>query len=68
MPIVDWNHYKEQWPHLRNINFPSSSKRSIVDILIELDCADLLYRRKMWETRRPYSKTNAAWLDMPRKS
>ena len=43
MPIVGWNHYKEQWPHLRNINFPSSSKRSIVDILIGLDCADLLY-------------------------
>ena len=37
MPIVDWNHYKEQWPHLRNINFPSSSKRSIVDILIGPD-------------------------------
>ena len=21
MPVVDWNHYKEQWPHLRNIHF-----------------------------------------------
>ena len=43
MPVVDWNRYKEQWPHLRNIDFPSSSKRPIVDILIGLDCTDLLY-------------------------
>ena len=43
MPVVDWNSYKEQWPHLRNIDFPSSSKRPIVDILIGLDCANLLY-------------------------
>ena len=43
MPVVDWNHYKEQWPHPRNIDFPSSSKRPLVDILIGLDYADLLY-------------------------
>ena len=43
MPVVDWNHYKEQWPHLGNIDFPLSTKRPIVDILIGLDCADLLY-------------------------
>ena len=43
MPVVDWNRYKQQWPHLRNIDFPSSSRRPIVDVLIGLDCADLLY-------------------------
>ena len=34
MLVVDWNRYKEQWPHLRNIDFLSSSKRPIIDILI----------------------------------
>ena len=43
MPVVDWNRYKQQWPHLRNIDFPSSSRRPIVDVLIGPDCADLLY-------------------------
>ena len=43
MPVVDWNRYKQQWPNLRNIDFPSPSRRSIVDVLIGLDCADLLY-------------------------
>ena len=43
MPVVDWNHYKDQWRHLRNIEFPSSPRRPIVDMLIGLDCADLLY-------------------------
>ena len=43
MPVVDWNKYKKQWPHLRNIDFPSSPRRPIVDMLIGLDCTDLLY-------------------------
>ena len=43
MPVVDWNRYKEQWPHLRNIDFPSSSEKPIVDMLIGLDYADILY-------------------------
>ncbi|MCU7929154.1 MAG: DUF1759 domain-containing protein, partial [Candidatus Thiodiazotropha sp. (ex Dulcina madagascariensis)] len=43
MPVVDWNRYKKQWPHLRNIDFPSSPRRPIVDVLIGLDSADLLY-------------------------
>ena len=43
MPVVDWNNNKKKWPHLRNIIFPSSPRRPIVDMLIGLDCADLLY-------------------------
>ena len=43
MPVVEWNKYKKQWPHLRNIDFLSSPRRPIVDMLIGLDCADLLY-------------------------
>ena len=43
MHVVDWNKYKQQWSHLRNINFPLSPKTPIVDMLIGLDCADLLY-------------------------
>ena len=41
MAVVDWNSYKRRWPHLRNIDFPRSDTRPIVDILIGLDCADL---------------------------
>ena len=43
MPEVDWNKYKRQWPYLRNIGFPRTVTRPIVDVLIGLDCADLLY-------------------------
>ena len=43
MPVIEWNKYKKQWPHLRNIDFPTSPSRLIVDMLIGLDCADLLY-------------------------
>ena len=43
MPVVDWNKFKKQWPHLRNIDFPSSPRRPIVDMLIGLDHVDLLY-------------------------
>ncbi|MCG7879402.1 MAG: retroviral-like aspartic protease family protein, partial [Candidatus Thiodiazotropha endolucinida] len=41
MTVVAWNEYKMQWPHLKNISFPQSSSRPIVDVLIGLDCADL---------------------------
>ena len=46
MPVVDWNKFKRRWPHLRNIEFPSSPRRPIVDMLIGLDCADLLYAKE----------------------
>ena len=41
MAVVNWNKYSKQWPHLKNIYFPISAKRPIVDILIGMDCADL---------------------------
>ena len=43
MHVVDSNKYKQQWSHLRRFNFPPSPKKPIVDMLIGLDCADLLY-------------------------
>lgn len=43
MTVVDWNKYRAQWPHLKNVNFQQSATRPIVDILIGLDCADLHY-------------------------
>ena len=43
MPVVEWNKFKQQWSHLRNIDFPTSATRPIVDMLVGLDCADLLY-------------------------
>ena len=41
MPVVDWNKYKQRCPHLRNIDFPCSSRRPVVDMLKGLDCIDL---------------------------
>ena len=41
MTVVNWSKYSKQWPHLKNINFPISAKRPIVDILIGMDCAAL---------------------------
>ena len=41
MAIFDWNKCKKRWPYLREIDFPRSTKRQIVDVLIGLDCADL---------------------------
>ena len=46
MLVVEWNKLKQQWSHLRNIDFPTSATRPIVNIvnmLLGLDCADLLY-------------------------
>ena len=43
MPVVEWNKLKQQWPHLKNIKFPTSATRPLVDMLLGLDCADLLY-------------------------
>ncbi|MCG8034838.1 MAG: DUF1759 domain-containing protein, partial [Candidatus Thiodiazotropha taylori] len=43
MPVVDWNNFKQQWSHLRSIEFPTSATRPVVDMLLGLDCADLLY-------------------------
>ena len=43
MLVVEWNRLKQQWSHLRNIDFPTSATRPIVNIMLGLDCADLLY-------------------------
>ena len=43
MLVVNWNNFKTQWAHLKNIDFPSPTSRPVVDMLIGLDCADLLY-------------------------
>ena len=39
--VLDWNRCKQGWPYLRNIDFPHSTKREIVNQLIGLDCAYL---------------------------
>ena len=41
MEAVNWNKYKRNWPHLKNIDFPYTTMRPRVDVLIGLDCADL---------------------------
>ena len=43
MLVVEWNKFKQQWSHLRNIDFPTSATRPIINMLFGLDCADLLY-------------------------
>lgn len=42
MAVIDWNRYKRRWAHLERIDFPRTAKRTNVDVLIGLDCADLL--------------------------
>ena len=41
MGVFDWNKCKNRWPYLKNIAFPHSTKRNMVDLLIGLDCAYL---------------------------
>ena len=41
MSAFDWSKCTQRWSHLRNINFPRTAKRSVVDVLIGIDCADL---------------------------
>ena len=46
MNVIDWNMCAREWPHLEGLNFPQLGPRSIVDLLIGLDCADLHYSFK----------------------
>ena len=41
--VVDWNLYKAKWKHLKGIKFPQVGPRPIVDLLIGVDQAVLLY-------------------------
>ena len=41
MTVIDWNRHKGRWIHLENIDFPRTSSRQVVDVLIGLDCAEL---------------------------
>ena len=43
MQVVDWSLYKSKWKHLKGIKFPQVGPRPIVDLLIGVDQADLLY-------------------------
>lgn len=38
---VNWREMKDQWAHLKDIGFPSLSKKGKVDLLIGLDYAEL---------------------------
>ena len=43
MPVIEWNKCRNQWDNLRNIDFPTAAPRPIVDMLLGLDCVDLIY-------------------------
>ena len=43
MQVLNWNLYKSKWKHLERIKFPQVGPRPIVDLLIGVDQADLLY-------------------------
>ena len=43
MQVLNWNLYKTKWKHLECIKFPQVGPRPIVDLLIGVDQADLLY-------------------------
>jgi len=46
MHVVDWNQHKQAWDHLKSITFPTVGPRPIVDLLIGVDQAELLYSIK----------------------
>lgn len=41
MTVIDWNRHKGRWIQLENIDFPRTSTRQVVAVLIGLDCAEL---------------------------
>ena len=41
MRVIDWNRQKGRWIQLENIDFPRTSTRQVVDVLVGLDCAEL---------------------------
>lgn len=43
MQVLNWNLYKTKWKHSERIKFPQVGPRPIVDLLIGVDQADLLY-------------------------
>ena len=43
MQVVDWSLYKFKWKHLKGKKFPQVGPRPIVDLLIGVAQADLLY-------------------------
>ena len=58
MKVVDWSVHADKWPHLSHIEFPKTSSRPIVDVLIGLDYPDL-HLSKISED----SRVNL-WLDL----
>ena len=46
MKAVDWSKFTKNWEHLRELDMPPVSNRSIVDLLIGLDCQDLHFSFK----------------------
>lgn len=42
MQVVDWSKHKHKWKHLKGIKFPQVGPRTIVDLLIGMDHAELL--------------------------
>ena len=46
MEVVDWRKYRTKWGHLKDIKFPQVGPRTMVDLLIGVDHAYLLYSLK----------------------
>ena len=55
MKLINWKKYKDKWRHLESINFPVLGRRSVVDILIGMDYAELHFSKKdiIGETGEP---------------
>lgn len=43
--VEDWSQSKSNWPHLQRCDFATPAKDDLVDLLIGVDNADLLYSR-----------------------
>ena len=46
MKAVDWNKYKQRWEHLKDVAFSTPVKKSLVDILIGINYADLQFKKR----------------------
>ena len=38
---IDWNHYSQNWPHLKGLQFPSIGRKPRIDLLTGLDYSEL---------------------------
>ena len=61
MKATDWLKIRNQWPHLRGIQFPRLRSRYNVDMPIGVDYADLHFAKGV-----AYRSSYTTWMDLCR--